>query len=354
MAQSPDPPAVQNRPRDPGSERRWLRTDVILLTAALGVLLWVTAEVWLLVFAGILLAVGLDGLSQGVAGRTPLSRGWALALVLVLIVAALGLLGMAVAPQFLSQLDELWQLLGGLADEGLQRLRQYGWAQPLLGGAQEMGDAMGEVAGHVTTATLGVLGALASLIILVAITLFAVADPPLYRRGLLTLVPPARRARIDETLSAIGHALRWWFLGQLVSMLLLGTTVAVGLWVIGVELWLGLGLLTALLTFIPFLGPIIAGIPIVLVAFVQGTQIGLMVLVFYLVVQTVEGHFLTPLIQQRAVSLPPVLLIGVQILMGTLFGIVGLILAAPLTVVGMVGVKYLYVEDVLGQERAGP
>jgi predicted PurR-regulated permease PerM len=345
----PTPPAAPSPDRTPTTDRRWLRTDTVLLITALAVLLWATAEVWLLVFAGILLAVGLDGLAGVLAERTPLSRGWALAAALVAIIVFLALAGLAVAPQFLEQLDQLWRQLGAFAHQVLQSLAQYGWAQQVIGDGEQMGDAVGTVAGQVATATLGLLGLFASLIILVAITLFAVANPPLYRRGLLLLIPPERRARIDETLSAIAHALRWWFLGQLVSMLVLGASVSLGLLVIGVELWLGLGLLTALLTFIPFLGPIIAGVPIVIVAFVQGTQIGLIVLVFYLIVQTVEGHFLTPLIQQRAVHLPPVLLIGVQVLMGTLFGIMGLILAAPLTVVGMIAVQYLYVEDTLGE-----
>ena len=114
--------------------------------------------------------------------------------------------------------------------------------------------------------------------------------------------------------------------------------------IIGVDLWLSLGVLTAVLTFIPYLGPVIAGIPILIIAFAEGYQTGLIVLVFYLIIQNVEGNVLVPMIQQKAVNLAPALLIAGQVLMGTLFGSLGLIMAAPLAVVIMVLVKKLYLE----------
>jgi predicted PurR-regulated permease PerM len=159
---------------------------------------------------------------------------------------------------------------------------------------------------------------------------------------------------VDQTLTATAYALRWWFLGQLISMVMLGVTVAVGLLIIGVDLWLSLGVLTGLLTFIPFLGPIIAAVPILIVGFAEGMQTGMIVLIFYLVVQNLEGNFLEPLIHQRVVNLAPVLLISVQVLMSTLFGAMGLVMAAPLTLVAMIMVKKLYIEDMLGEVQSEP
>jgi predicted PurR-regulated permease PerM len=333
---------------------RWLRTDVVLLLIALGLLVWITAEVLFLVFAAVLLAIGLDGLACGLARHTPLSRGWALLVVFLVIVLLVALLGMLVVPQVLEQIDKMWSQLTDFLERLAQQLAEYGWARQLLGGEQNPGDvadAAGGVAEQVAGAALAIAGAAASFVILLAITIFAAANPALYRRGFLKLLPAKFRDRVDDTLSVTAHALRWWFLGQLVSMVLLGVTVSVGLFFIGIELWLALGLITALLTFIPFLGPLIAGVPIVIVGFAEGAQIGVIVLVFYLLVQNIEGNFIVPLIHQRAVHLPPALLIGVQVLLGVLFGAVGLILAAPLTVVAMVGVKKLWVEDTLGEPK---
>src|SRR5688572_13458656 len=94
------------------AERRWLRTDNILLVAALGLFVWFTGDVLLLIFAGLLLGVGLDGLASAVDERTPLSHGWALLLVGVLAIALIAAIGMTVVPQFLGELDELWERLG--------------------------------------------------------------------------------------------------------------------------------------------------------------------------------------------------------------------------------------------------
>lgn len=355
MPEQPDAPSsIAESSAVRSHEKRWLRTDLILLVLATGVLFWIAGDVLLLVFAGFLMAIGLDGVSCALARYTPLSRLWSLALVLVLTLASLVLLTMYMATPLLEQFDELWDRTTDFIDAGIGRLEDFGWAQQLFqdgnGTPERLADAAGTVVGHMGTATLMIIGALSSLVVLLAISLFAAVNPQLYRGGLLKLFPHPIRQRIDRALSAIAHALRWWFLGQLASMLLLGITVSIGLLLIGVEVWLGLGVLTALLTFIPFLGPLIAGVPILIVGFAEGTQVGLIVLVFYLIVQNVEGNIVVPMIQHRAVHLAPALMISVQILMGVLFGALGLILAAPLTVVAMVAVNKLYVEDMLGKE----
>ena len=358
MRRSSEPARAGDPLLDDAAEQRWLRTDTVLLAAALGVLLWAIGDVLLLIFAGILLAVGLDGLAGALSRRTPLSHGWALALVGMVFLALLIVAGVAIVPQFLAQIDQLWQRLTEVGNRIWETLSRYGWAQQLTGGengqGQQLTELAGGVASRVASATLTALGVLGDLIILIVIALFGAADPDLYRRGLLKLVPLGHRARLDETLTATALALRSWFLGQIVAMALMGVTVSLGLWMIGVDLWLGLGVLAGLLNFIPFLGPVIAGIPMLAVGFAQDVQTGLMVLAFFLVVQNVEGNVLTPMIQHRAVHLPPVLLIGVQVLLGTLFGALGLILAAPVAVVGLSLVNHLYVEDVLGDERATP
>jgi predicted PurR-regulated permease PerM len=353
MADRQGPPSDLGSSGRPAVASRWPRTDNVLLVALLGVFVWITGDVLLLVFAGLLLAVGLDGLAGGVKTWTPLSRGWALLVVLGLSLAFFAAIGMTIVPQFLAQLDELWQRLSGFGDQAYQTLSRYNWVQQLMSdGEGQAADAVSALARQAASAMLALIGIVGSLVLVLAIAIFAAADPDLYRRGVLTLLPTRRRERVNETLSATGHALRWWFLAQIISMLVLGVTVSVGLMFIGVDLWLSLGVLTGLLTFIPVLGPIIAAVPIVIIGFTQGVQTGLIVLAFYLVVQNLEGNFLVPMIHHRVVNLAPVLLISVQVLMGTLFGLMGLIMAAPLTIVAMVFVKKLYVEDVLDEPRA--
>lgn len=237
--------------------KRGLRTDTILLTAGLLLLGYLLGDLLLLVFAAVLLAVGLDGFARAVAGRLPVSRGWALVGVTIGITAIIvGSVGLSAAG-LVQQLREVSERVIDFVEGAQAWLTEHGVLAMMEDMDDENGglaEAAGEMAGHVMSA----IGAVASLIILIILTLFLAAKPALYRRGAVTLVPPARRELVDNTLSALAHALRWWFLGQLVSMALLGVTVGLGLFLLGIDLWFALGVLTALLTFIPFIGPIIA------------------------------------------------------------------------------------------------
>jgi predicted PurR-regulated permease PerM len=340
------------------SEIRWIRTDTILLAGGLLLLAWLIGDVLLLVFAAVLIAVGLDAAAVALAQRTPLRRGWALVLVTIGVFALLAGVGALTMPQFIQQLGELRDSLVEFVDDASAYFGTAAEeAEAILGDmddeAQGMMGSAGDILAQAAAWGMTTLGALTSLILLVVLALFLAADPALYRDGLLRLVPQDRRRLVDDTLSAIAYALRWWFLGQLVSMLLLGVTVGLGLLVLGIELWFALAVLTALLTFIPFLGPLIAAIPIVVVGFAAGVETGIIVAVGYLVIQNIEGNVLVPMIQHKAVNLAPALLISVQVLLSLAFGVVGLILAAPLTVVAMVAVKKLYIEATLGDREGG-
>lgn len=332
---------------------RTIKTNTILLTAGLLLLGYLLAEVLLLVFAAVLLAVGLDGLARATTRWMPISRGWAL------VAVALGIAAITIAALGASaaRLVQQFQELSGAVMDFVNRVQDwlteqgaFAMMEDMNGANGTLSQAAGDVAGHAMTFGLSAAGAVTSIIILIVLTLFLAANPSLYRGGTLRLVPPDRRPVAEDTLSALAHALRWWFLGQLASMVLLGVTVGLGLLVLGIELWLALAVLTALLTFIPFLGPLIATVPIVAVGFAEGTQTGLIILAGYIVIQNIEGNILVPMIQHKAVNLAPALLIALQVLLSLVFGVVGLILAAPLTIVGMVAVQKLWVEHTLGEK----
>jgi predicted PurR-regulated permease PerM len=329
-----------------------VRIAWVLLGVALALFAYVIAPVLLLVFAGVILAVALDGLAQLVARHTPLTRGWALLAISILIVALLAAFAWGMAPQVMAQFAELRETVIEIIEDAIDWLGNLGVTQMIDANAAG-GDIVGATSTVMEVAArwgMSTLGAVASFFILLTIAGFIAADPGLYRGGLVRLLPQARRPLAEETLSSVAHALRWWFLSQIVSMLLLGVTVSLGLWVIGVELWLGLGVLTGLLTFVPYLGPLIAAIPILAIAFADSVQTGLIVGAFYLAVQNIESNIIVPWIQHKVVHLAPALAISAQVLLGLLFGLPGIMLAAPLTVVAMVMVQKLWLEATLGEE----
>jgi predicted PurR-regulated permease PerM len=187
-----------------------------------------------------------------------------------------------------------------------------------------------------------------NVILMLFMGIYMAVCPSLYIDNAVRLFPIPRRRRIREVFAALGVALRWWLVGRAASMAVVGVLTALGLWIAGVPVPLALALIAALLAFVPFLGPVLGAIPAMLVALVESPAQMLYVIFVFTVVQLLESYFITPLIQQRAVSMAPALLITVQIVMAMLFGAMGVLLATPLAVVFIVLVQMLYITDVLG------
>jgi predicted PurR-regulated permease PerM len=365
-----------------------------LLLLSAGVVLYFAIDLLLLLFAGVLLAIFLRTLAEWISRYTRLSPRWAL-LVVLLVLLGLGV-GFArfSAPQLAEQVDQLAESVPHAVAQLTDRLERYSWGRWLVdqvrssfrqpgrgdrgdengrGGAgaggpgpdEGGGDARdggrgapgdgGAVNGQQIVSTARTLvasltSAIISLVIILFVGLYLAFDPETYRRGLLRLVPKQRRRRGAEVLAVVGHTLRWWLFGQLLAMVVVGLLMGIGLAVLGVPLALALGVLAGLLEFVPTFGPPIAFIPALLLAFQEATNTGLWVLGLYGVVQTLEAYILTPLIQQRAVELPPVLTISAQVLLGSTLGVLGLLVAVPLVAVVVVVVKLLYVQDKLGDD----
>jgi predicted PurR-regulated permease PerM len=324
------------------------RVGMVILLIAIALLVWHLSAVVLVVFGGILFAVALDGFAYLLGRATRLPRGWAL---LVVVVTWLGIAvggSVMLGDALISEIRAVSRELPAIFDRVSRVLSDD------LGIDSSWSSVTSTLSSQAVPASRGVVTVLASAVIVIASGLFLAINPSLYQRGVLHLVPPRHRGRIAELLHELGHVLRWWLVGQACSMAILGTVISATLYAVGVPLWLGLGIITATLTFIPYFGPLIAGVPILVLSFAEGVETGLTVLVLYVIVQNLEGFFITPTIQQRAIRMPPALLISSQVAMGVLFGVPGFILAAPVTAVAMVTVKVLYVRP-LGPEqvRAG-
>ena len=177
--------------------------------------------------------------------------------------------------------------------------------------------------------------------------IYLATQPHFYRTGVIKLIPHARRKVAAEAMLESERALRLWLKGQALAMVVVGLLTGLGLWALGVPSALVLGLMAGLLEFIPFVGPLIAAVPAVLLALAVSPELGLSVIILYVAIQQFEGNVLTPLVQQYAVDLPGAVLLFSLIGFGTVFGTLGVILAAPLAVVMLVVVKRLYVIETL-------
>jgi predicted PurR-regulated permease PerM len=203
---------------------------------------------------------------------------------------------------------------------------------------------------HVKDLLSGTTESLVTAVVIFFVGVFGAAEPALYREGLLHLVPAGHRRRAAEAVDAVAFNLRWWLLGQVFLMVAIGVSTTVGLWVIGVPLALTLGLIAGAFELVPYVGPWLSAVPAALMALLVGPSHLIATLALFLALHVLEGYVLLPLVQRRAVLMPPALTLIMQVLFGELLGLMGLFVAAPLTVAAVVLLKMLYVEDTLGDE----
>ncbi len=330
------------------------RAIIFIALVALAALLWRLRDMLLLIFGALLVAVIFRALADPLQGRLGLPQGVALGTTVLLIAGGIGLaswlFGGEIAAQARALADTLPRAWSGfeawIGDLGFgKRLTE------MSRNATPSGSGVLAGAGSFVTS----LGASVADAVLVLVGgIYLASQPELYRSGLLKLLPAARRDVTAEAFDDSGRALKSWLKGQLIAMIVVGVLVGAGLWALGVPLAFALGLIAGLLDFVPLIGPIVAAVPALLLALTVGPEAALWTAGLYLLVQQIEGNILSPLVQQRAVDLPPALFLFALLGFGTLFGAIGVILAAPLTVVVYVMVKRLYVREALATPTKVP
>ncbi len=206
--------------------------------------------------------------------------------------------------------------------------------------------SVASVIGRIFASTLGLI---TDLYVILFIAMFVAAEPNTYRNGFLGLLPPRYRERAGEVMKELSHALWRWFIGRLGSMLVTAILTSIGMALLGVPFPILLGTVTGIMVFVPNIGGAISGVLAFLFALTVGTTTALLVIPVYLAIQLVESNFITPLIQRQQIEAPPALLIGIQILMGVLFGAWGVLVASPLLAVLIVLNKTVYRQDILGE-----
>lgn len=324
--------------------------SLLVVAAALALLLLLAVDVALTVLAGLLVAVFLRGGGRWIADKLGIAGGWGVALFLLALLAAAVTFGVAVAPAVGEQIDELIRRLPGALAALRERVESYPWGPRLLEhltpGALASAGA-GSVAATAVTTTFGVLG---NTLIILFIGLYGALDPQVYRRGVTLLFAPSLRPQVEDVLSDLADTLRNWLSAQLISMTVVGVLTAAGLWAAGIPLAFALGLIAGLLAFIPNIGPILAIVPALLLSITGGQTEFLLVLAIYAGVQTLESYAITPLVQQEKVDLPPGLVIASQVLLGSLFGLLGLALATPIVAAVVTVTSRVYVARYLDHE----
>ena len=302
---------------------------------------WFQLNLLLLAFAGVLVAVILRSITLFIERHTPLNGMLAYAVTLILIGAAITGVGFLLVPRIESQVSDLMHTLPDSVQRVKGLLNRSPAGHTLLVRGHEAVQRT-HLGAHLPQIVNAVTDGVTDLIIIVVIGFFGALNPRWYEEGLLVLIPEPQRGWWRSIADDLQQQLKWWVLGQLLPMGVLGIASGVGLWILHVHLCWTLGLITGVAIFLPYAGTVLSGIPAVLMGLERSPQTAMWVLVLYAILHLVEGYLLTPLVQRRAVRLPPVLTILAQYFLWNVAGILGLAMAAPLASAGIVLVKELY------------
>lgn len=343
----------------------------VLITTAF---LFFIRDALLIAFAGVIFAVIINGFASIIRRFIPISRGWSIAAVGVIILILITSFGFIFGSQIVEEFDQLTEALPQQISQLKETISEWPLGDELMdnendkeqnGEADEqddtndeengLGDDLPDDAGGMAfQAGVTIVDILATFGLIIFIGIFFVIDPETYKNGIALLFTKKRADRINEVLETSGNALWSWLSGQFIAMAFVGVIVTIGLMIIGVPLALVLGIIAGLSEFIPIIGPWIGAVPGLLLALSVDAQTAFYTAILYLVVQQIESNIMTPLIQQHMVHIPPAVVILSVVAFGLVFGIAGVILATPLAVIAMVLIGMLYVQDVLGKDIKVP
>jgi predicted PurR-regulated permease PerM len=311
-----------------------IRTELKKATVWIGMATLVVALVWLaqpilLIIGGIVLAAMFDGGARLLGRVLPIPRGFRLTIVVLGVFGFIYWTFVFTGSELAAQAATLQAVVEAQIDTIGNQIAAAGFnisAEDVKGFGSQILNSVGRVTAAVTS----VVGTLTNMAMMLVLAIFIAAEPRMYERGVAWMLPLAEREHFYGTAEKIGRVLRRLMAGRLLGMAVEGF----GTWILlslgGVPMAALLGILTGLLAFLPNIGAIVSGALIILVGFSAGVDVGLYAIFVYFVVQMVDGYLIVPMVAKRAVDLAPALVLGAQILLGALFGILGLALADPI------------------------
>ena len=364
-----------------------VRTAALVLAMYLILrLIWFANALFLTLFLGVLFGIAVSaGVDRLQRLRVP--RGIGAAMIVVAFFGLLGGMGAWLAPTLRAQGTELKQKLPEAVDrvEAWVNKRESGVLGIFLGGsppaAAPTGDSsrpagtpasptpsagspsaadsvapgatpiksrmqlqLGGATRYLFPFAKSTLAAVGGFLLIVFLSIYFAADPDLYRRGALSLLPATRRRLGAQVMDRVAVVLRKWLVTQLVAMAVIGTVSTIALLILDVKAAFALGVLAGLFEFIPTVGPIFSAIPAVAMGFLDSPEKALLVAVVYMGIQFLENHILIPLLMKGGMDLPPALTVLTQALLALVFGFLGLMVAVPMLATVMVIVQMLYVD----------
>ncbi|WP_375381473.1 AI-2E family transporter [uncultured Sphingomonas sp.] len=333
---------------DDADSRFVRRVIIVIVVIALSAALYRMGDLLILAFGAILGAIAIHAIADLYRGRLGLNPRLALGAGITTVLALLGFLFWLFGIQFGQQINTLVAQFPSLLGQLSRWLSQSPMGAKLVS-AVNSAYAGSKVARDLSGLVLGGGELVLNFLLLLVGALFFAADPGVYERGFVLLIPPSKRDAIEDALFDAAATLKLWLRAQLIQMTTMGVLIGLGLWFTGVPSAAALGLLAGLSEFIPYVGPTAAMLPALGLAATAGTGPILGTLATYALVRVVQSNFITPFVTNRVISIPPAVTLFAILGIGAVFGVFGLFFSAALLVVIFTLVRSLYLREVLGE-----
>ncbi len=305
---------------------------VIAISLAL-LFLYLIRDILMVVFVAVIIAAAINGPVSWLQ-RNKVPRLLGVLFIYLLLFLLIGLIVTLIFPPLANQVKQLAVHFPEIVEKVGLSIQQW-WQDYNLGTnlqtfLDRIGGKLTQAASNVLSTTIGFFGGFLSAIIILVISFYLAVQEKGAKRFLVSLTPSEHQAYLTGLIDRIEGKIGSWLRGQLILMLIIGLLIFIGLYFLGIKYALVLALIAALFEIIPYVGPVLAALPAVVLAFFQSPFLALLVVILYIVVQQLENYLLAPQVMRKAVGLSPVVIIIALLIGGKLAGILGIILAVPL------------------------
>ena len=321
----------------------WQTTGIVCLAIIAILILRVAFNILLMALAGVLIAVYFHGLADMITRKIKMSRKLALAISIIVTILLFSFVCWFVGSKIQHQVAELSNTLPQTIKLVQSKISKTPVGEKII--EYTSGNNSQKLFDTATTFFSTSFGIIGDMYIILFLGIFFTADPSLYKNGILFLFPAEKKSTGRIILKKIETALKGWLKSIIISIVLISILVAVGLSIAGLPGTTVLGLITGVLEIIPNFGPVIAMIPGILLGLTISTKTAVIVALIYIACQTIVGNIAVPLLQKKMINIPPALTLLIQLIMGTLSGLMGIILAVPLLAIIIIVVNELYIKN---------
>lgn len=335
-------------------KRTFIQTSTALAVILFGWMFVSNGKILLTGFGGILIAVLFSSSARWLGNRTHTPSKFWLPVTVIIPFALVFLFITYTGPKIATQASELAERIPKAVNYIQNYTPDLKWADQITSHVKNLSSYDPKASTLVNAASSflsSTINSLGNFIFALVLGLFIAVNPKGYVNGVVMLVPSANKEKARNVLNACGSALSDWLVAKISSMIIVGVLTTLGLWLLDVDLALILGIIAALLSFIPNIGPLLAFVPAAMISLLSGLDSLLYVTALYMAVQALESYLLTPMLQAKIVGLPPALTLFVQVILAAMVGMTGILLAAPLTVTLLVMINMLYIEGFLKTKK---